>query len=487
MYKQNFLLALLFCTINSFSQEIVNSTPVALKKNKSVFQVVDDATKQTTLFVSDKEKVKAIRLNEKMQIIDSLSTPRLDSKIYVSMIGYTKKNDNINLFWTSANHKDIFIQQFNFDNLNSENKTYTLPLKDEKYVQNFSQNGKFYMMTILKNSDKLKLYVFDTEGKLEEKIIDLIGLKFFKSNYQKTTLYGVLEENYYATELPFSIQKIRPENPTSLVESSKRRKCYSVGNTIVLTFDSNLDYTQLITLDLEKYNATEKFIKKPYISYTERFELNSNSFLIDNHLYQMKCSSSQLILTVKDLEDNLIKSYEASDENPIIDFKNSNYVQENGGTSKTRILDTSSQFIRKTNNSNSGISCYKLNDNYLVTIGSVSQEQQQVSGGVIAGAMMFGMVGAIAGSLIDSAVSNPTMESFNSYANRKVVYINGLFDKEANHIKGEIDPLAFDKIRIFFDKDKNVSSQTLYKLDTIYYFGYYDNTTKEYTIRKFKD
>lgn len=485
MYKQSTLLAMFLCSVISFSQEIVNSIPVALKKNKTVFQVVNDSTKETTVFVSDKEKVKAIRLNKEMRIIDSLSTDRLNPKIYVAMVGYNGSKSNINLFWTSSNHKDIFIQQFNFDKLNSENKTYTLPLKDEKFVQNFSQNGKFYIMTVLKNSDKLKLYAFDIDGKLEEKTIDLTGFRFFKSDYQKTTMYGLLGESYYATELPYSIQKIRPENPTSLVESSKKRKCYSNGNAIVITFDPNIDYTQLITINLESFTAKEQFIKKPNIS-EQRNYLNSNSFLMDNKLYQIKSSSSQLILTVKDLDDNLIKSYEASDENPIIDFKNSNYIQENGGTTKTRILETSSQFIRKTNNLNAGISCYKLNDNYLVTIGSVSQEQQQVSAGVIAGSM-FGIAGAIAASLIDAAVSNPTMESFNAYANRKVVYINGLFDKDSNHIKGEIDPLAFDKIRVFFDKNTDVSSQTLYKIDNIYYLGYYENVSKEYTIRKFKD
>lgn len=485
MYKQSILLALLLCTIISFSQEIVNSTPVALKKNKAVFQIVNETTKETTLFVSDKEKVKAIRLNKEMQIIDSLSTERLNPKIYNAMIGYNERKSNSNLFWSSFNHKEIFIQQFNFDNLKAENKTYSLLLKDEKFIQNFSQNGKFYIMTVLKNSDKLKLYVFDIDGKLEEKTIDLKGFRFFKSDYQKTTMYGLLDESYYATELPFSLQKIATENPTSLVESSKRRKCYSNGNTIVITFDSNIDYTQLITLNLESFTAKEQFIKKPNIT-GERNFLNSNSFLIDNHLYQIKSSSSVLILTVKDLEDNLIKSYEASKENPIIDFKNSDYVQENGGTTKTRILETSSQFIRKTNNLNAGISCYRQNDNYLVTIGSVSQQEQQIGAGVIVGSM-FGIAGAIAGSLIDAAVSNPTMESFNSYANRKVVYINCLFDKDANHVKGEIDPLAFDKIRVFFDKDKDVSSQTLYKLDKKYYFGYYDNTTKEYIIRVFKD
>ena len=80
MYKQSILLALLLYSIISFSQEIVNSTHVALKKGKSVFQIVNNSTKETTLFVSDKEKVKAIRLNSEMQIMDSLSTVRLNPK-----------------------------------------------------------------------------------------------------------------------------------------------------------------------------------------------------------------------------------------------------------------------------------------------------------------------------------------------------------------------------------------------------------------------
>jgi hypothetical protein len=193
-----------------------------------------------------------------------------------------------------------------------------------------------------------------------------------------------------------------------------------------------------------------------------------------------------VILTIKDLNDNLIQKYEATDTNPIIDFKNSNIIQQNGELSKQRILETSNQFIRKTNNANTGVSCYKLNGNYLVTLGSVSNEQQKAGAGAMVGGM-FGAVGAIAGSLIDAAISNPTMESFDSYANRKVVYINGLFDQEGKHIKGEINPIAFEKLRIFLDNKTNFTSQTLYKMDQSYYFGYYDNSTKEYTIRRFQD
>jgi hypothetical protein len=76
----------------------------------------------------------------------------------------------------------------------------------------------------------------------------------------------------------------------------------------------------------------------------------------------------------------------------------------------------------------------------------------------------------------------PRTRQFNAY-NRKVVKTE-LFEGGENHIKGDLKPLAFDKIRTFFDEYKNVSSQTLFKTDA-YYLGY-DNTTKEY-ILEFND
>jgi hypothetical protein len=79
------------------------------------------------------------------------------------------------------------------------------------------------------------------------------------------------------------------------------------------------------------------------------------------------------------------------------------------------------------------------------------------------------------------------MDSFNSYSNRKVVKIECLFDADNNHIEKELKPLAFDKIRTFFDDNTDVTSRTLFKMEANYYLGYYDNKTKEYIIRRFAD
>jgi hypothetical protein len=484
MIKKILLTSLFLNSLLSFSQDIVSSTPVELKKNRDIFQVVNNDRKDVTLFVSDKIKVKAIQLNQNMQIVDSISTERPSTKTYDAMIGYNINNDNTRLFWSSNDRQDIITQLFDFNSKKVVTKQYTLVLKNEKVLQEFSENNNFYILSVVKKSNNFKLHVFDENGDYKEKIISLEGFHFFKSNYVKSDLYGVLEQNLLPYEAPFSIENINVNNPTSLTDAASLRKCYFDKKQLVITIDLNVDFTQLIIIDLEKFTASEKIIKSTSISKLSsagfQKKISSNSFLIDNKLYQIKTSSDEFYFTINDLEGNVIKEYTTTSDTPI-EFKNSEIYQEGGDFGGKRTLETSSQFLRKINNLHTGISCYHIGENTLITFGGASAVQQS---GVQAGiTSQFGLIGA----LVAATVFNPTMESFNSYSNRKVVKIEGIFDKQGNHIKGDLQPLAFDKIRTFFDKNNDVSSQILFKISDFYYLGYYDNKTKEYTIRKFAD
>ncbi|MCI9844436.1 hypothetical protein [Flavobacterium pectinovorum] len=478
MLKKIFLASLFLNGFLSFSQEIVSTTPVELKKNRDVFQTLNEDKKEVTLFISDKIKVKAIRLNEKMGIMDSLSAERPIAKTYTNMIGYNLNNDNTRLFWSSNDYEEIFTQLFDLNNRKIETKQYSLVLKEEKVLQKFSGNQNFYILSVLKKGNNLKLHIFDKEGVHTEKLIDFNRFKFLKSDNTRTDFYGVLKENLLPFEAPFSMQNINTKNPTSLTESAKKRKCYFNNKQITITIDTNVDYTQVFTIDLETFITTEKIVRQRSIS-GDRFYLSSNSFYFENKLYQVKTSMDQFYFSIKDLDSKLIKEYDASSEKQI-DFKNSEMSLEGSDFGGKRTLTNSSQFIRKINNLNLGISCYHIGQNTLIAFGGVSSEQQ--STGQIA-MSQFGLIGA----LVAVAVYNPSMESFNSYSNRKVVKLEGLFDDEGNHIKGELQPLAFDKIRTFFDKNNDVSSQTLFKMGDFYNLGYYDNKTKEYIIRKFAD
>ncbi|WP_281634251.1 hypothetical protein [Flavobacterium luteolum] len=478
MFKKIIYFCLFLNTLQSFSQEIVNSVPVELKKNRSIFQVVNNEKNDVTLFVSDKIKVKAIHLDQELKIVDSVSIERPNIKTYDMMIGYNISDNNTRLFWSSNDYEEIFTQLYDIPNHKVVTQQYTLALKDQKVLQKFSENDNFYILSFVKKSNNLKLHIFDKNGNYRERIISLAGFHFLTHNYEKTDLDGVLSENLLPFEFPYTLKYINPEDPTSITEGAKQRKCYFNKKQITITLDTNVDYTQMFIIDLATFTAKEKMVKKHAITGDRTF-FNSNSFYFDNKLYQIKTSSTLFYFTVNDLDDNILKEYSVSADKPI-DFKNSEIYQEGGDFGGKRILETSTQFIRKVNNLHSGLSCYHIGQNTLITFGGVSAQGQ--SAGQTA-ANQFGLIGALVGA----AFFSPTMDNFNSYANRKVVKIEGLFDNQDNHVQGDLKPLAFDKIRTFFDDHKDVSSQTLFKMNAAYYLGYYDNKTKEYTIRKFVD
>lgn len=475
MLKKLFFAYLFFNNLVSFSQEIVNSTSIELKKNVQIFQVVNDSIKHTTMFLADENRIKAIRLDEKMKFIDSLSTQKPD-KTYSKMIGNFASGNKTTLFWASSNQKKILSQSFDSKNNKILDKVFDLEFKNEIHLQEFSTSNKFVILNLLKKSNIFKLYVFDSKGNLEIKDIDLSSFKF----YHRTNLHDTFEEDFLPFERAFSLVKIESEYPSSLIKTAAKRKCYIVDNQIIITIDSDQNYTQIIQIDLENYKVSSKnILQTPAKNFGKSNNITYNSFFINNELYQIKTSSDKFYVTIKDLNGNLIKEHAANSENPI-DFKNTEINQQGGDFGGKRTLETSSQFIRKLNGQNTGISCYQKGENILLTTGSVSSDN---SGGSQAVLSQFGLIGA----LISVAFYSPSMESFNSYAGRKAVTISSLFDKNGNHITEELKPLAYDKISTFLEENKKTTPLNLFKMENSYYLGLYDKDSKQFVIRKFAD
>ena len=284
-------------------------------------------------------------------------------------------------------------------------------------------------------------------------------------------------------EYSFTIQQITTESQNSLVEGAKRKKFYIKDQKLILTFDNSNNFSQLYTLDLKSYKVSQKIINKPYLAGDASFHI-SNSYLIDDKLFIIKSSSSNLLFSIVDLNGVVLNNYAIDENTNSIDFTNSEVSQELIKSTAKKTLEKPAQLIRKMYNLYPGVVCYNLNNNYLVSIGSISPIIQQANASMILGGT-FGLVGAIAGSLIDGA--NPVIKNINPYTNRKVIYVNCLFDKDGKHVEGEVPTLAFDKIRTFFEKNNDISSQTMFKLNTAYYLGYYEIKSKQYTIRKFTD
>lgn len=478
MFKKITVFACTLVCFISFSQEQVSTFSVDLKKNDGVYQIVDNKTKETTLFFIGENELKLIRMDSKMQFMDSLSIKRPDTKIYKQIIGDNGNAEHPTLYFSSSRKEKITAQSYNFLDKKSTSQFYDLKFKNEIFLKAYSKNNKLYLLSVPEDSNILKLHLFDETGKMTEKAIDLSSISFQLSDFTTATFYDVLNEGFLAFDPAFTLQDVNQNDFNSLVQAGKKRKCYFRENQFIITIDTNVDNTQIITIDLNNFTANEKYIEKPLFENTPNEKLNSNSYLIDNLIYQIKCTNSILKICIKDFNNNLVNEYSVYGDNPI-PFKNTSLYKLTGDDTEIKTVNKTSDFIRKTYNNYCGLSCSDYKGNIFVTIGGVGNIQQG------SGAVTAGMFGAL-GSILYSVLTYSNVESLNPYSNRLGVYTNCIFDKSGKPVSGT-PILAIDKLRTFASQSSKNKSQTIFKIDTNYFLGYYDLKSKSYLINKFQE
>ena len=207
----------------------------------------------------------------------------------------------------------------------------------------------------------------------------------------------------------------------------------------------------------------------------EELRAESNSFVFENYYFSIYSTTSKLVFSIYDLtNDSYLKEYTISD-NDSISFKNSPVIMTRGKYTKTKESNKSNQFIRNLTSSNSGISAYEKNGLFIVTLGSSEKIQ---SGGF---AMVGGLLGGIAGAMLFSV--------FDSYSNTESIRIECLFDKDFNHVLGEVPKNGFDRIKEFIDyrEFNRFPLQTVFQYRDNYIWGYYDPNSGVYSFYRFDD
>ncbi|WP_300565416.1 hypothetical protein [Flavobacterium sp.] len=476
--KKAVILFFYFITFSAFSQELVKDVRFKIPKKSDVFQIIEENDKRVSLFFCNKKNITSVRFNERFEIIDSLAFTKPEKNLD-EIVGYSISNNKYYTYWASSNNKEFVSQCFDYGQNKVIQNNYALDFEKEKAIKKITINNVFYLVTVSKSSSILNFYVFN-EGSFSKKVVDMSERVFYNRDNKKETLWNIFG---VATtmENPFTIQSISNDSPASLTFSACKRKCYSYDNEFVITLDNNKNCTQYISVNLLDFTFKTIFFNQPTIVNNVDLSSDSNSFFIDKNVVQMKLNSDNMAITVKDLDNKEIKSYKAFDDKEV-EFKNSEIYQENKGVKNLRVLDNSNQLLHKIYFQNPSMSCYNNNGVNYITLGSISTLENN-------NAVMYGgMIGGFTGALIGAALtSNYSMNNVNSYQNRKVVYVNCLFDTNFNHVTGDAKKLAFDKLRNFIEDHKELENKTAFKFDSALFFGGFNKETDNYSIYKFID
>ena len=469
--KKLFSLSFLIVSFWGTSQTHINQWNISLNKDVQIFPIKNQLNDQVSLCFYGKKQLTIAQVDETMAIKDSVTFDK-PSKEYAHLEGYSISNNNaFNLIWDNNNSNEYLMVSYDFQTRKNKTITnFTYP-KDEIVWDSFTLKNEFYFVMAVKNSSKLKLYKLEEQGTAKAQEIDLSGYKILDEMYKPITFYALLKNNTSGT--------LETESMVSVLKAANEIKKYQVGNSYTITLDHNRNYTQVLTINLDDFSSDFKTINKPAISEIDNQFIKSNSFFLDGKLFQYKVGAESLAFQIDNLKESNPKIYYIEKEKPIT-WKNTEIIQEmNDGV---RILEKSNQFINKMNNiNNDGVSVYKLGENYLVTLGVVSEERQS-GGAAIAGS--FGLIGAV---VYVSLSSNATYNNFMDYSNRKVVYIHCLFDKDGNHLDAKLNPLAFEQIQKYFKDIEKHQSITMFRHKGNYIVGSFDKKQKTYFWKKFTD
>jgi hypothetical protein len=457
--KKIIVILLLIQSSFLFSQTLLTTFPLELKKSKDYKQIVnaeDTNTHNIYAFISDKENITILQYNSALFLSNQITLARPDIS-YKTINGYSFNSvGNPTIYWSSEDLNKILAVQYDL-NAKTTNVilNYDLQFFNQTLITQFQENNTFYILAQKHFEEKLVLYVFK-DGKMEEKTLDFSSFKFQNSKAKPIKFSQILEV--------CPIEKIETTQFNPLFKGSQKSKLYVRKNSLLLSFDHNDNATQVFDIDLNSFEIKEKnFEKTP----TKNYVSLSNSYYHEGKIYQIKVNAEELLFEIKDYSTaETIKSISTA-QTDTISFKSSPLWLQMEGQNPKKIKNTA-KFLNQLLYLDIGLTVYKTAQSILITAGGTGTIQYT----------------DVINSFSDSSQYNSDL-LYRTIPT--TVYFESVFDKKLDHVKGAEDPLAVDFISRFLQEHREATLSSSIRYKNYYIMGYYDIYTKQYTMRKFID
>ncbi|WP_179021591.1 hypothetical protein [Winogradskyella forsetii] len=440
---------------------------------RQVINIVNEQTNELAVFFMYKKFIVADIYSNTGENVNTLKLQTLP-KYEHNYFGASLKGNIYTLFFKSDFGTKFSALTVNFETSGFQfSDKLDIPLKSEKIVGSFEYKSKLHLLTTVKKTSKLKIYQLENFEKFTVKTFDFANTEFVTYRGFDTNLNEILK----GPNGDPSASMVNHGEPTSLETVTPYNKVYLNKDELIITNDSDDLYTRVISINLEtKEQAYHKF---PKLSYDKKHRgSKSNSYVLDNHLFNIYISKENLDFSIYDLTSKaLLKNIVITDKDSIT-FKNSPIILEGGDFQHYRELDKTKQFFRKVSNSNPGISVYKHNGKYVVTLGCSETTTTSPYIAVYGGALG-GFIVGIASSVLTS--------SFLSYTKTKSTRIECLFNQDLSSVEGAIPENNYDVIDNYMNSPSDIKFDfpSIFKINENYVLGYFDKASGLYKYLMF--
>lgn len=476
----------LILSIPSFSQVVLGSIDFKPSRiNGDAVSVIDNDS-LIHLFVTSKKEINKFKFNADFSLNQraDYKAPRSRNE---ELAGYAVLIDGtIQLYYSNSNRTNFTVNSYKDGQQTVASEDFDFKFKDDIYLQSFTYKNTFYLLSIDRDST-LKLFTFNGASyTLKEFPMATMTFKS-KGNGKPRYLHHLLTTDSAFSSTLGEVTLIDSESPNSIETVSELNKIYTVDDHLIITIDKEVEKTYVIDIDLKNMSIKTTVFAQPMNQF-DSDTAKSNSFYYDGKLFQNVVSKDQLVTTITDYKSQeQLKSIEVLRDEEIA-YTNSPIIQEGGAYDNYRELEKTSQLLRKMTAATPGISVYEMNGDYEITIGG---SKEQNSGPAVG--FGFGNAGGAipvggGNSVIPIAFVSvaPVWNAFNSYTTTKSTYFISMYDKQLNHLDGDVKENVFNKIEAFVEKS-SPRIQTVFKFNDQFIYGYYDKREKKYFLVGFND
>lgn len=483
-----------------FKQDIIMKS--FFKDKRETLPVVNSQTGQLALVLFDNKDVAATLFNKNLEVNNKFLFNKPESKLD-NLLGYSIKENSYNIFYTDNSKKKFLVQTLNGLSGEVTEEELNINMKNKELLTSFTHDNFYYLLTLQKKTSTLAIYKFEGNKLHSSKILDLSDHTF--SIRETLTLFDILNDKstqtYFFKNL--TVLKVENDTPNPLEVASYKNKMYVKGENMYLTIDNQNVYTFIIKINLLTFDYQVINKMKPFLYQEPTLLTKSNSFLMDDILFQIKVNRQGLCIEAENLlTGELLRTYRANKDEDI-GFKNSTFIYKSSSSDMNlasmsdkneKELKNTSKVLKKMIGMDVGISVYSKGNNYEIIVGGFEKKKVSSGGGGVAPqglAFNGGMPEAPMYTTTWQNSYNPMLYSYNQYTFSKSAYFKSKLNKSSfEHVEGDIKLDLFEKISRYEDlinmpMENNIRSKTIFKYHDYFVFGYYDKSSNTYQLIKF--
>ncbi len=446
------VLFLIFSSFLSVAQDSKLTLPENEEFVKSdAFFVINHTQKEEVASVIIKDNIiTAIQIDDTFQEKKRLSIA-FDKYYRGSLVEKGFIGNTYKLYFYQDAVGVVRVLSINFQSNDISFTETNIPYRKQSFLQAFTANDSFYIVTLVRNSSTLMFYSVKDNGSQISKKVELPD--YFRDHKRRES--NLFENLSFGKANQFRVAKVDDLLPVPISVTGHFSKMYVNDSMFTLTADKNPLFTYIVTVDLTTFEGDVTGFAKRTLD-NSSVVTRTNSFIVDNTIYMLATNAKEMYLDVWNIEERKKLEEVSFDTKTDVFLKNPTLDASLTQEEQYELIKNKRLFSNNTKGTK-GLSIKKIDDTFLVTIGSTK----------IATTLGLGVEAGISGAGV-GLYPTLTVNVDNLKTRNEIV---GFFDKDFKLIKEPVASTTFDALVKTAQKNDFKKIETFFKWKEAIVYG----------------